>query len=467
MPGMLYNGAMKAAMVRFILSYLRFWAGVALSFGDPTVVGITGSIGKSSARDAGAAVLKNQYETYVIEKGNSEIGVPLGILGLHVESLGFQTPLRSIMDFIKILIAAPFRTFHLKAVQYLIVEMAVDEPDPPKNMEYLLTVVKPDISVFLNVFPVHTMQFEKVVPADVPEGQRENAILQAIAKEKGKIITMSGCKTGIYNAENSYVQDVISKIDKNTNPVSLLAYGQKGNFAVNIVAHEVSLNETRFVFKVNQKNYKLSIKDYVLPKEYGEIFAAAVLVGQAAGIDTETAIQNLERSFVLPPGRSTILPGIHGTTIIDSSYNASRASVVAFLELLAELKKKTGRPVGFLFGDMRELGNEAPHEHAIVAEKIGEVVDRLYLVGPLTKEYVLPVVSKKIKDVVSFDTPYDAGMYLELESNLPSKTILLVKGSQNTIFLEEAIKKILLHKKDEKFLCRQTAYWLEKKSHKS
>lgn len=453
---------MKQFISLAILIYLRFWARMALALSRPTVIGITGSVGKSSARDAIATILKNHYATYVIEKGNSEIGIPLGILGMHVESLGFQTPARSMVDFVRILFSAPFRVLHLRGVRYLVAEMAVDEPDPPKNMEYLLTIIKPDISVFLNVFPVHTMQFEKTVPHDTPDDKRQDVIMRAIAYEKGKIITMSGCKTAVINGENPYVQEVISKIDSKANNIKLLTFGQNGNFDIKITDHNVSLAGTHFAFMTNKKEYQLYIKHYVLPKEYGEILAAGILVGLSVGLSLETMLKDLEKSFTLPAGRSTLLKGIKDVTIVDSSYNASRASVMAFLDLLATLKKTTKAPVSFLFGDMRELGQEEANEHEKVAKRIVEVVDKLYLVGPLSKKYVLPVVKKKMEEVQWFSNPYEAGDFLK--SNILPQTILLVKGSQNTIFLEEAVKKILADPQEASLLCRQSPYWLEKKS---
>jgi UDP-N-acetylmuramyl pentapeptide synthase len=184
------------------------------------------------------------------------------------------------------------------------------------------------------------------------------------------------------------------------------------------------------------------------------------------------------------------LTGINNAKIIDSSYNASKSAVIAFLEMMRELKKQTKRPIAFVFGDMRELGDEAKIEHEAVAQKLRGIVDYLYLVGPLTREFVLPHVdlhttdvalndsdeSKKkennttikqnnnseLKEVRWFANAKYAGEYLK--DNLPKNSLVLVKGSQNTIFLEETIKYILANKDDVKKLTRQSSFWMKTKN---
>jgi hypothetical protein len=86
---------------------------------------------------------------------------------------------------------------------------------------------------------------------------------------------------------------------------------------------------------------------------------------------------------------------------------------------------------------------------------IPESVDHVILVGPLSKELILPKIQdKKLKTLVHFDTSREAGEFL-LKS-IPEKAIVLFKGSQ---LLEEAIKFILKDKKNVKKLCRQDEFW--------
>jgi len=125
---------MKRFLTTNTLSYLRFWAKKALVKHQPTIIGIAGSVGKSSTRNAVEAILKDHFPTISI--GNSETGIPLGILGLKPKTY-------SKIEWLKLCAAAPANINYLEGTKYLIAEMGIDEPEPPKNMEYLLTILKP------------------------------------------------------------------------------------------------------------------------------------------------------------------------------------------------------------------------------------------------------------------------------------------------------------------------------------
>lgn len=455
----------------FIRHYLRFFAKRALRNNKPKIIGITGSAGKSSARNILHSILKDHFKTKVVAE-NSEIGLPLGILGIKPRSLGFETFFTSVFDWLRMIFLATFTTNSLKGVQYLIIEMGIDDPYPPKNMAYLLTIVKPDIAIFLNVGAAHTMQFEKVIKPDQTfnsDTERTDFLIKKIAEEKAKIITQSGCKVGIYNADNEYVLKTIQQFYNTTkqhNNQNLLTFGKKETNDISYIDYSVDLNGTTFTFKVQKTELRIKISGYLLPQEFQQSIAAAILAATQTGLTPKQITESLEKNFILPKSRATLLHGINNSIIIDSSYNSSRIATEGMLELLGELKKQTKRPTVFLMGDMRELGDEAKEEHEIVARKLIGIVDYLYLVGPLTRQFVLPtynssLITYNLLEVRWFDTSLRAGEYLK--DNLPKNATVLVKGSQNTIFLEEAVKVLLADKKDSDKLCRQEAFWLKSK----
>src|SRR5579872_7300307 len=150
---------MRKLGIFFVLLYLRLLAKSALALHKPYVIGIAGSVGKSSTKNALMAILKDSYSCEAV--GNSETGIPLGILGIVPTSY-------SVSAWISMLLRAPIGIMHLKGIKYLVAEMGIDEPVPPKNMTYLLSILKPNIAVSLNVAigdatPPHAMQFESIL----------------------------------------------------------------------------------------------------------------------------------------------------------------------------------------------------------------------------------------------------------------------------------------------------------------
>ena len=274
------------------------------------------------------------------------------------------------------------------------------------------------------------------------------------------------CKTVIYNTDNKYIKKALDGLD--TRNKVLIGVGEGSNEDISYADYLIDENQTEYRMKINNRKLSVSYPG-LLPKEYREVFGVSIGVYQtilkdANTTDAETYIKkSLTNNFSLPKGRGSTFKGINQSIIIDSSYNASKVAVLSFLEMVKQLKRTSHRPVVFLFGDMRELGNEAEIEHREVAKQIALSCDYIYLVGELTKKYVLPVVEQTHQNKsMWFESNIQAGEYLV--QHLPKNALLLVKGSQNTIFLEESIKYLLADKADKNKLCRQDAYWLTIKS---
>lgn len=446
---------MKKLLSTTLLLYVKFFAKIALRLNKPTIIGITGSAGKTSTRNAIFSVLKDHKKTYMIEKGNSESGVPLGILGLHVDSIGFSSIHRSLHDWSRILIQSPRNIFFLKKYAYLIIEMGVDDPQPPRNMGYLLSIVKPHIAVVLNAFPAHAEQFERVITPPITDEK----ISAAIAHEKCKIITAnSQCRYAIFNADN-----VATYHELKDSVVPHATFGSSHENTLQHSSYTVSLEKTKFGYMMKNKKIVITLKNVVLPNVLKEAFAAALLVGDYLGIQTDQMISSLENNYTIEPGRNTVLDGIENTTLIDSSYNGPSDGMKAMLALAIQLKQSTKRPLAFVMGDMRELGSQSKEQHESLIPDIQKHVDYLYTVGPLTHMFIFNKLKKSghMKNIFSFEGPHEAGQFLK--KNIPYNAIVLFKGSQNTIFLEETIKYVLKDIKDAERLPRQEKYWLQNK----
>jgi UDP-N-acetylmuramoyl-tripeptide--D-alanyl-D-alanine ligase len=441
---------MKQILSRFILWYLRTAAVIQLTKIKPKVIGLTGSAGKTSLRNAVYAILKDHFRVKKSVKANSETGIPLDILGLHATDYSF-------FDWCRLLLLVPVQLLtNWQKYDFYIAELGVDEPEEPKNMSYLLRFIHPKIAIFLNVASVHSEQFENAIPKGktfINDQRKQEFIKGLIAKEKGRLIAdPETLKTAVVNADDSLVME-----QAKSSKVKIYTFGYKTSGTkpteLKIVRTEPSLKGTTFHFLYEQKPFSLLLP-YLLPDLYGYTLGAAILTGLSLDLSLADIIQSLAKDFVLPPGRFTVLEGIKKTTIVDSSYNASKIPVMGLLDLAEKLK--TDRQKILVLGDMRELGSLTKIEHEEVAHYLISRIDRLVLIGPQTKNYVLPIVKEKV-ETHWFNSSYGAANWLV--NNLKGKEIVLVKGSQNTIFTEVVTEALLLDKKQVSKLCRRGPFW--------
>lgn len=392
---------MKQNISLFILYYFRFFAKLQLSKvkflqkikkKQLDIVGITGSAGKSSTLIACQSVFPSKYKVKTNDNCNSESGLPLSLLGLKLNDYNF-------FAWFKMIVLSPIKYLtNWQSYDILILEMGVDSASWPKNMDYLLSVVKPNIAIFLNVSPVHMLNFDS---------------LDQIAQEKAKLVNQA--KVAIINNQDKLVKK----------------YTQTKNI-INIIPT------------------KIKFQNFYLPDVYQISFGAAMSLAQIFNIKPNDAIKNIQDNFSLPPSRSSILEGIKNTTIIDSSYNSSPIACAELLKFLSSFK---GKKIAVL-GDMRELGNSTPDEHLKIYDQALKSADLIISVGPQTQKY-FGNKSKK------FNNWWTAAEFIK--DQIQGGETILIKGSQNTIFLEELVKSILKNPSDSIKLCRQSKYWLKTK----
>jgi len=362
-----------------------------------TIVGITGSAGKSSTVAVCQAALSSKFKIKTNGGTNSESGIPLSILGIKVN--GYST-----INWAKYCLLAPIKLLtNWKKYDIYLCEMGIDSPDSPKNMSYLLSVVKPQIGIFLNVNLVHGEFFKD---------------LNAIGLEKSKLITTLP-STGFALINNN--DTVVASTSQNT-----------------------------LAKKIFLKPIHIDFDNYAPPASFDISISAAINLAKIFDIKESIAIDNIKKYLILPPSRCSLLLGINNATIIDSSYNSSP---LACSEMLSVLQNYPSPRIAIL-GDMRELGKHSKESHQKIYQQALKSCDTLISVGTETNKYF---GQKAIK----FNNYQDASVYLK--KNLPTKSTILVKGSQNTIFLEELVKSMLQNPSDANKLCRQSPYWLKTK----
>lgn len=425
---------MKKGLISTYLFILKLFAKLQLLKNKPLIIGITGSAGKSSCTKIVASTLGKHFTVKYTKKGNSETGIPFEILDIPVDNYSFLHWAMTILLAIKQLL------FNWEKYSILVAEMGIDSNKAPKDMNTLLGIIRPEIGILLNANNVHLQYFH---------GEKST---QAVANEKGKLlISLPENGLAIYNGDQAEFNYLAKKIKANQ---KLFSVNETTKADIQLTNHSVSLSGSTFEFKFHGKHYHLNFSKQLLFRESFGSFAAAILIAERLGIETQTIISDIEETFKVLPGRGRLLSGIKQTLIIDSSYNSSLDPTTATLRLLPQLKNDHHRTIAVL-GDMRELGEKAKSDHEKLEKHAVANADLIFSVGPLTNEYFK---HPKIKKYLNPFTALSA-----IKNELRKGDIILIKGSQNTILLESIVEELLANPQDKNQLCRQTPYWEEQR----
>ena len=376
---------------------------------NPVVVGITGSVGKSSVKKAICEVLKDKYKIASNENYcKTDIGIPLAIIG--AESGG-----RSVVKWIKIIFLAV--KMIIKKVEYpeiLILEMGVDRPDDMKKM---LEVVKPNVGILTNIgkFPPHTKYFKNA---------------KHIAKEKSLLIkSLKKKDIAILNCDD----DIIKDLSENIRP-EIISYGF--NDGSIIKAGEIFSGDKKWKIESGLigMSFKISYNGTTVPFRLpyalgrGQVYTAlaASAVGIHFGYNLVEISEKLSNYSPLP-GRMSLIKGINNALIIDDTFNSNPASATSALETLGKLDVK--RKIAVL-GDMLELGEYCERGHSEIGKLVPKSADLLFTYGKRSK-----IISKQAEksgmkkdNIFHFDDLDD--LIKLLKNKIKSDDVILVKGSR-------------------------------------
>lgn len=188
------------------------------------------------------------------------------------------------------------------------------------------------------------------------------------------------------------------------------------------------------------------------------------MVALQVKIDFADILQALT-TIDLPYGRGNILRGINDSYIIDGTYNGGFEPILSGVRLADRLAQSEGKGLIAILGDMRELGAEETARHQELWGELQKLNSVQYIfVGKVCETIILPMLSSEdIKRVSFYRDARKAGEYTRdciLKSD--KKILVFAKGSQNTIYLEEALKAIILPEETMKIV-RQDALYMEKK----
>jgi len=428
-------------MRSILQSILRFFAKAILDKYQPEIIAITGSVGKTSAKEAISLVLNKFGIQKSLKNYNNELGVPLTIIGA-------ETAGKNIFKWLAVFWRAK-KLILWKDKNYpkiLILELGVDRPG---DMDYLLKFVKPNIGVLTRVGPVHLEKF----------GTQEK-----ILEEKSKLIKFLP-KTGFAVLNYDY-KDVLSLCD--ATKAKCITYGFEEG---------ADVRAKNIIFGRGQASFTLEYNDMTTPVVLMHAVGApqiyAILSGICCGIIRGMSLEEIKRAlknYNPPKGRGNIIKGIKNTIIIDETYNASPQAVLAALQNLKNLApsfspparggvRGGGRSIAVL-GDMLELGVISKDAHLEVGQKVQELkIDYLFTVGSRAKDMAKSAADSGMNKnkIYSFDKNFELGKFLQ--EKMEEGDTILVKGSQSAR-MEKVIKEIMAEpEKAEELLVRQSEEW--------
>ena len=290
---------------------------------DPLVVGVTGSIAKTSTKEAIATVLASELVTLKNEGNqNNEIGLPLTVLRLRPDH------------------------------QAAVLEMGMYVGG---EIAELAAIGRPEIGVVTAVQAVHLSRI---------------GTIEAIEQAKGELVeALPPDGVAILNADDERVRRMSSRTD-----ARVVTYGFAPDAMVRADAIEsAGADGMRFDLVADGQRRPVTIPTLGRLAVHNALAAAAV--GLASGFPPDRIAAALAMGWSAPHRAALIRRG--GVTIVDDSYNASPGSVIAALDLLAGMP---GRRIAVL-GEMLELGDGHEEGHERVGAAAAGVVDRLIVVG--------------------------------------------------------------------------------------
>lgn len=418
---------MKQAVLKIIYKVLAKLAKKVIDRHKPFVVGITGSVGKTSTKEAVYQVLADHFGEREVRKNygnlNAEIGVPLTVLGFE------KLPNKFL--WLPFLFLAYLKSMDNKYPKYLILEMGVEHPG---DIEYYSNIAKPNIGVITWLEPVHMVNFQNIA-----EFEKEKLAMIKAVPEVGKIIINIDDKR-------------LSKREEH----NLITIGVK-NKSANYRAENIEITEDGTQFSIVAAGQKIVIKSGLVGTQSIYALLIAYAIGREFGIQSLKIKNSLEKIQPIP-GRMNLIEGKRKVLIIDDTYNANLASMRAALDVLEEIRIR-GRKVAIL-GNMNELGSLEREAHKSLGEYARDKTEFAVFIGSNSK-IVYDAFADKDRSLAFRDR---AELILNISSIVKEGDIVLVKASQNGNYLEEVVKKLMKNpEKASKLLVRQTNYWLKKK----
>jgi len=345
---------------------------------SPVVIGLTGSVGKTTTKDLLAQILEREAPTVATARSfNNEIGLPLTILRADRET------------------------------RYLVLEMGAAKPG---DITHLVRVARPQIGLVLNVGPVHVLT---------------NGGIEGIAQEKAEMVRHlpAAARGGfaLLNADDERVAAMARQT-----PATVMFYGNGTGAAVR--ARDVTLDEAGHAsFTLCTPAGDAPVRLRLLGEHQVANALAAACAASAVGVTADRIGAALSSAVPRSQGRFQITERPDGVTVIDDAFNANPVSTRAALRTLGAMA--AGRRMIAVLGEMKHLAEGTIHYHTAIGALAGEVgVAVLVTVGAGEGPDAMAAAARQAGVSVRAVPDRDAAAELVRESLRPAD-VVLVKAS--------------------------------------
>lgn len=427
---------MKKLFIRILERTLKIVSSGIIRKYQPLVIGVTGSHGKSSTKEAVFAAVSGFLSTRTSHGNfNNELGFPLAIIGDYREVSGKYFWAKVVLDgFKKLFFKYPYP-------KVLVLEYAADKPG---DLDYLIGIARPDVAVVTGIskIPVHVEFYSS--PDEV-------------AAEKAKLIrALPEDGFAVLNADDEYVR-LMGKDHKG----KTVTFGYSPLADVRLTDFEnesVKDAPVGIGFKIvaGNKIMPMRLMETVgRPRSYAS--AAAVAVASVLNLDLFKARDAL-LDYIPLPGRARIIKGVRGSWLIDDSYNAAPAAMEAALEALRETK--AGRRVAVL-GHMAELGRFAEETHLMIGRLAAKSADLLFIVGDRASKIAEGAKEAGMSEskIRRMSDPVSAKS--SVVSALQPGDLVLIKGAQSARMEKITAAAMAEPELAKELLVRQYGKWLK------
>src|SRR3989344_474206 len=426
----------KKIKKQFVKFLLRWPMLLMLAKHNPTIIAITGSVGKTSTKEAIYAVLKKRFSVWrSLKNYNTELGIPLAVFGLTITNY-------SVFSWLGVFIKMMARLIRFSNYpDFLVLELGIDKPG---DMAYLLKLVRPEIAVVTAIsdIPVHVQFFS---------GPRD------VAREKMRLVkALPPLGVAVLNHDDSAIMEEADKVR-----AKILSFGFSKEAEVRTDTFEMfgPGPDAGITFKLEHKGSFVPVR---LKNVFGKSNVYTALAAAAVGLTLGMNLVEISEAFseyISPPGRLRLLPGIKNSWILDDTYNASPVAVAAALEVMKNMESK--RDI-IVLGDMKELGEYTKKPHLAFGDLIFGSIKKIWTVGDSASLIGKQAVRKGFdrKNVYNFEKSEEVGR--QLQDHIKSGDLILIKGSQS-LRMEKIVEEIMAEpQKAKELLVRQEPSWTRK-----